>query len=903
MNGLLDCFERTLPRSLMGLNKERCLTPTTARYSEPPTTICSLSQLGEKIIFQLLLSLRSTDLNICKNAVNTLANIATGSSGQRQILVETGAAPLFLELLESPSSEIRIQATRALAAISAGPIEHKQILIQYGGIQLLLKLLQTPSLYDGINAANTLANIAAGTVGQKEILIQSGAVPLLTELLKSPDLYLCRNAAKALANVAAGDVKQKQTIIQAGAVPLLSELLKSPSINVCEQASRALVGIATGTSGQRQVVVEAGAVPLLSELLKSSNKEICENSTQCLAIIAAGTTEQKAAVIQAGSIPLLLKLLKVSDVNICIQAAKAIGKIAAGADEQRQVVIDAGAIPLMLRLSKSSNADVSKHAIWVIGNIASGSSGQKQTLIQANVISLLLELLKQQNWEVTEQAARALGKVAAGTPGQTQMVVSAGAVPLLTESLKSPSLNVCKQATRALNNIASRITDQKQAAELARAVPLLSELLKSQNLNVCKQAAKALNNIAIKTNKRKEADAVASITNLLTSSNLNASEYIYSPMPSSNNNKKIFFPSESPKGYQNLGNSTSNKFSVTKLLYRINRLHSNFCREEIRSNGNSEHITKIVDEISILASLFLKQGAFHQWKKDIDNFMSLLAKLKAKIGGILQETRELEEFERYFESCEEMLKDLIDNDILPGRKDWVKIEYKKTASLMLIKKEKAKNWDKQFVIPSRHWIIPFEPFYGNCTTNNYVSKNSLEEYTWVFEEGDETSVDNAVPFLIHGGRYYDMAIIDSGNGGSCGHLNDGKPVKFICMKCKRFTGLEIFCSCQPRTESMIQCLPCWKKGLNDVKKKIHVEEECVGKRNNYEIRTVRYDNLLPEGDGISIFPDDSEEEWESTGDSDEYRKRSVTSISLYSASVDELSSPDTDMDINKIINY
>lgn len=299
-----------------------------------------------------------------------LTNIASGSAMQTRCVVEHGALPIFVQLLQSPNDDVREQAVWALGNIAGDSPNFRDLVLQSGGLNPIMVVLRDSEKTSMMrNATWSLSNLCRGKPPPPFEWV-SPALSTLANLVYSSDVEVLTDSCWALSYLSDGSNDRITAVIHAGVCRRLVELLQHSSVLVQTPALRATGNIATGDDHQTQVVLLSGALPALLKLLSHAKKSIRKEACWTISNITAGNSEQIQEVIANGLIPPVIHLLQTADFDIKKEAAWAISNATSGGNAQQVAyLVECGCIKPVVDLLAVSDVKTIGVALECIGNI------------------------------------------------------------------------------------------------------------------------------------------------------------------------------------------------------------------------------------------------------------------------------------------------------------------------------------------------------------------------------------------------------------------------------------------------------------------------------------------------------------------------------------------------------
>jgi len=327
--------------------------------------------LNADILSNLIQFLREDkDIQLKFEIAWIITNIASGTSEQTCQLINQGAVPILIDLIQGENENIASQCVWALGNIAGDSVKCRGYLPETNLLEILLsQIKKSKSLSFLRNAVWTLSNLCREKPGLNKN-DHPLVISVLEKIILSDDKDILTDVCWTISYISDGSSNIIQGIINSGMLTRITELLMHKDTRVQTPALRTIGNIVTGDDFQTQAVINSSALPCLLTLLNSNKKSIKREACWAISNITAGNVSQIQAIIEVGIMPVLVNLLESSELDVKKEAAWAISNATTGGKkEQIDFLLELNPLPPLLNLLDSSDVRIIKVILEGLTNI------------------------------------------------------------------------------------------------------------------------------------------------------------------------------------------------------------------------------------------------------------------------------------------------------------------------------------------------------------------------------------------------------------------------------------------------------------------------------------------------------------------------------------------------------
>jgi importin subunit alpha-1 len=305
-------------------------------------------------------------------------------------------------LSRDDQKRLQFESTWAITNIASGTSVHTLMVVEAGAIPPLIKLLDSPQIEIREQAVWALGNIAGDSPDTRDKVLNLGIIPILVHRLdvelslKKHHVSFLRNAVWTIANLTRGKPPPNFDLVKP-TISVLGRVLTCPvrDAEMLADAAWALNYLGDGDSSRVQALIDEGVCGTLVELMGHEAYIVKGPALRAVGNIVTGDDNQTEHILNLGALDRLRVLLTDARHTIRGEACWTVSNITAGNYNQIQRVFDAQLIPSLIECCKDPETYVAREAVWAVTNATSGGTPEQVTKLgRAGAIQGLVTALQ-----------------------------------------------------------------------------------------------------------------------------------------------------------------------------------------------------------------------------------------------------------------------------------------------------------------------------------------------------------------------------------------------------------------------------------------------------------------------------------------------------------------------------
>jgi len=408
-------------------------------------------------------------------AVWTLTNVASGSSNHVRTLIERGAIPQFVAMLQSEHEDVVEQATWALGNLAGDSIAARDAVLAAKPLVHMYVLCSRPTTRVSLqrNLSWAISNLCRGKPAPPFECI-SAALAALRLLLKSSDPEVLKDTCWGLSYLVDESYNQSMSGQPTASSTSGMDASQQSTIATTEQSGDELTSWSEPFAGNAiDLLIAHGVDKEVVKLLSHPHEQVQTAALRIIANIVTGTDHQTDAIISNGALEALKHLLVHSNPLIRKETCWTVSNILAGTAAHVKAVADAGLLDPLFALLLSDDVEVQKEATWALSNATSGGPEVVDTLVRLGVLEPMIEMAAMHDAQIASVVIEGVENIFrfgwrryAHSTVKTQNATGLSLIPcvnIYAESLRrSSAIMMLQQAAQALAethpSVAQRMT-------------------------------------------------------------------------------------------------------------------------------------------------------------------------------------------------------------------------------------------------------------------------------------------------------------------------------------------------------------------------------------------------------------------------------------------------------------